>query len=119
MKSVSIKFVATICFILVALLSITVSSCKKDKTCYGTVKVTDIAGTVVSGADVHLSAPSVGGTVTYDGVTDANGEAYFEIKLPAIFDVSATSSAHPGKTGLGTLRCDEPGKKTSTTVKLL
>lgn len=119
MKSSIIKSVAPLFFILFTLFVITTTSCKKDKTCYGTVKVIDTGGAAVSGAAVHLAAPSVGGTVVYDGVSDANGEAYFEIKLPAIFDVTATSAAHPGKTGLGTLRCDEPGKKTGTTVKLL
>ena len=119
MKSFIIKSVAHYFFIIFALFAITTSSCKKDKTCYGTVKVIDTGGASVSGADILLSAPSVGGTVTYTGITDANGEAHFEIKLPAIFDVKATAASQPGKTGLGTLRCDEPGKKTSTTVKMI
>lgn len=119
MKSFIIKSAAPICFIIFAFVATTFTACKKDKTCYGTVKVTDVAGTPLSGASVSLAAPSVGGQVTYDGVTDANGEAYFEIKLPAIFDVTATHPSLPSKTGLGTLRCDEPGKKTGTTVKII
>jgi len=102
-----------------SLFVISSSSCKKDKTCYGTVKVLNAAGNPLTGADVHLAAPSVGGQITYDAVTDANGDAYFEIKLPAIFDITATHASLPAKTGTGTLRCDEPGKKTSATVKII
>ena len=119
MKTVIIKFTTLFCFIIFTFFTITFFSCKKDKTCYGNVKVIDSVGAPVAGADVLLSAPSVNGQVEYSGVTDGTGEVNFEVKLPAIFDVKATSSSYPGKTGLGTLRCDEPGKKTSTTVKLL
>ncbi len=118
MKFAIIKFATVFCFIIFAALFLTIASCKKDKICYGNVKVTNASGTPISAAKVVLSAPSVGGTVTYDGVTDGSGEVNFEIKLPAIFDVEATSSTLPGKKGLGTLRCDEPGKKTSIAVKI-
>ncbi|HLC83888.1 MAG TPA: carboxypeptidase-like regulatory domain-containing protein [Bacteroidia bacterium] len=92
-------------------------SCKKDKTCHGKVKVVDSNGAVISGATVHLAAPSVNGDVVYDNTTDGSGEASFDVKLPAIFDVTAT---HPGysATGVGVLRLDEPGKDADVTVKI-
>jgi hypothetical protein len=94
------------------------TSCNKDKTCHGKVTVTDTNGTVVANAAVKLSAPSVGGDVVYDGVTDGSGHANFEVKLPAIFDVVATKATFPGMSGIGVLRLDEPGKDNDVTVKI-
>ena len=92
------------------------SSCKKDKTCRGKVHVKDTAGVAVGYANVKLAAPSVQGQVTYDGVTDGNGDVNFEVKLPAIFDVTVTKPSFPGKIGIGVLRLDEPGKKDDITI---
>lgn len=93
------------------------TSCNKDKTCHGKVKVVDTNGTAISGATVRLAAPSVGGDVIYDGKTDGSGLASFEVKLPAIFDVTATHPGYSG-TGVGVLRLDEPGKEADVTVKI-
>lgn len=93
------------------------TSCNKDKTCHGQVKVIDTNGVVVSGATVKLSAPSVGGDVVYNGSTDGSGEASFEVKLPAIFDVMATKTGISGQ-GIGVIRLDEPGKDANVTVTI-
>lgn len=94
------------------------SSCKKDKTCHGTVHVVDTAGVAIYNATVKLAAPSVNGDVVYDGVTDGSGDISFEVKLPAIFDVVATKSTYPGMAGTGVIRLDEPGKKAEVTVTI-
>lgn len=103
----------------VALLSVMFisTSCNKDKTCHGKVKVVDTNGVAIAGATVNLAAPSVSGDVVYNGTTDGSGEASFDVKLPAIFDVTATHPGYPG-TGVGVLRLDEPGKDADVTVKI-
>ena len=105
---------AVIMFLSVMFIS---TSCNKDKTCHGKVKVIDTNGVVVSNATVKLSAPSVGGDVVYNGKTDGSGEASFDVKLPAIFDVYATSPLVAG-TGVGVIRLDEPGKDANVTVTI-
>jgi hypothetical protein len=97
----------------------TTSSCKKNKTCHGTVHVYDTVGRAVGGAFVRLSAPSVQGDVKYDGTTDNSGTIRFDVKLPAIFDVQAYKVAvFPGKVGVGVLRLDEPGKSAEVEVTI-
>ena len=118
MKTFIAKFSAitgVIMFLTVMFIS---TSCNKDKTCHGKVTVTDTNGTVVASAAVKLSAPSVGGDVVYNGVTDGSGNANFDVKLPAIFDVVATKASFPGMSGVGVLRLDEPGKDANVTVKI-
>ncbi len=117
MKTFINKYSAITRVIMFSVIMFISTSCNKDKTCHGKVTVTDANGTVVSGAAVKLSAPSVGGDVVYDEVTDGSGVASFEVKLPAIFDVKATKATIPG-TGVGVLRLDEPGKSNSVTVKI-
>ncbi len=106
----------TISFIALLIIGLTASSCRKKETCEGKVTVIDTAGTMVSGATVKLYAPN--GQVTYDGITDGSGLVTFEIKLPAIFNISATKATYPGMAGTGILRVDEPGKKDVVTVKI-
>ena len=115
MKTLILKLSALTGIVMLLLFSVTSSSCNKDKTCHGKVTVTDSNGTVLPSVPVHLAAPSVGGQVTYDGTTDGSGNVDFEVKLPAIFDVTATKS---GVVGTGILRLDEPGKSNSITVKI-
>jgi len=102
--------------LMISVMSIS-TSCNKDKTCHGKVKVVDTNGAAISGAKVKLSAPSVSGDVVYEGSTDGSGEASFDVKLPAIFDVTATHIAYAG-TGVGVIRLDEPGKDADVTVKI-
>lgn len=117
MKTFINKFLAITC--VVAMLSIVFvsTSCNKDKTCHGKVKVVDSNGAAISGAKVKLAAPSVNGDVVYENNTDGSGEATFDVKLPAIFDVTATHIAYSG-TGIGVIRLDEPGKDADVTVKI-
>ncbi|MCW3105092.1 MAG: hypothetical protein JWO09_3532 [Bacteroidetes bacterium] len=117
MKTFTLKFSAFACAFVMLFAAFSSSSCKKDKTCHGKVHVTDNAGAPVANATVKLAAPSVGGDVTYDNVTDGGGDASFEVKLPAIFDVTVTKTGF--QTGTGVLRLDEPGKSNEVTVKLV
>lgn len=118
MKTFTLKFSAFVCAFILLFTAFSSSSCKKDKTCYGSVHVVDTALRAVSGAKVKLHAPSVNGDVTYEEITDGSGNASFEVQLPAIFDVTATKSTYPGKVGTGVLRVDEPGKKAEVTVTI-
>ncbi|MGZ4035595.1 MAG: hypothetical protein ACXVPU_00760 [Bacteroidia bacterium] len=115
MKKFILKFSALASVFFLLLFGLTSSSCNKDKTCHGKVTVSDSVGTVIPSANVHLAAPSVGGDITYDGVTDGSGNVNFEVKLPAIFDVTATKGTLHGT---GVLRLDEAGKSNSITVKM-
>lgn len=119
MRTFNLKLIAFggVVFLLSAAFS--TSSCKKDKTCHGTVHVYDTLGRAVGNAFVRLSAPSVQGDVIYDGNTDNSGNVRFDIKLPAIFDVQAVkTSVFPGKVGVGVLRLDEPGKSAEVDVTI-
>jgi hypothetical protein len=115
MKTFILKSSAFACVLVLLFTAFSTSSCKKDKTCHGTVKVMDTTGKVVAGAIVKLAAPSVNGQVTYTSNTDGTGNASFDVKLPAIFDVTATQPLHSG-VGTGILRLDEPGKSNEVTV---
>lgn len=68
------------------------SSCKDNLDgCGLTVIVKDQAtGQRVSGAAVHIYQGT--GTITRDGVTDNNGEAYFFFNHEAIFNIDASLS---------------------------
>jgi hypothetical protein len=116
MKTLLLKISALSLIALVVVSS--ASSCRKKETCEGKVRVLDSISQPVNGAKVKLAAPSVNGQVTYEAMTDGSGYASFEIKLPAIFDVTATKATYPGKVGTGILRVDEPGKKDEVTVRL-
>lgn len=116
MKTLINRFPAIIGIVLLLSVMFIPTSCKKDKTCHGKVKVVDTNGAPVSGASVHLAAPSVNGDVVYDNTTDGSGEASFDVKLPAIFDVTATSPLY-STTAVGVLRLDEPGKDADVTIK--
>ena len=119
MKTFVLRFSSIAIVFLLLLTAISTPSCKKDKTCHGKVTVIDTAGVPIAVATVKLAAPSVNGQVTYTGTTDGTGVVTFEVKLPAIFDVFATQAAQwPGKTGVGVIRLDEPGKSAETTVTI-
>lgn len=118
MKNFTLKFSFGF-FVFAFLFTAFNSSCKKDQTCHGTVHVNDTAGHPVANATVKLSAPSVNGDVVYSQLSDGSGEAEFEVKLPAIFDVTATKATFPpGFVGTGVLRLDEPGKTGEITVTI-
>lgn len=118
MKTPILNIFSFACVILLFLAGVGVSSCKKDQICHGSVHVYDSAGVAVYNAKVLLAAPTVKGDVTYTGVTDGSGTVIFEVALPAIFDVTATKSTYPGKTGVGILRLDEAGKTGEVNVNI-
>lgn len=118
MKTFILKSSAFAFIFMLFVVASTSTSCKKDKTCHGKVKVVDTNGAAVASATVKLSAPSVNGDIVYESVTDGSGDASFEVKLPAIFDVKATKAIYPAMAGIGVLRLDEPGKSNEVTVKI-
>ena len=128
MKKFILKFSAFACVVLLLVAAFSSTSCNKDKTCHGTITVLDTAGRPIAGAAVHLSSPppvpptnpphTGGGDLKIDGVTDGTGNVNFDIKLPAILDITATSNLFSGMTGKGILRVDEPGKSASVTVTI-
>lgn len=80
-------------------------SCSDDLDgCGLTVVVKDaLTGERVSGASIHISKNA--GTITRDGVSDNNGEAYFFFDQEAIFDINVSYGEAPyTKTGLSTVR---------------
>ncbi len=118
MKTLVLKSLAFGGVILLLATALGTSSCKKNKTCHGTVHVMDTLGKAISGAVVKLGAPSVQGDVKYDGITDNSGNVNFDIPLPAIWDVIATKNTLPNRVGTGVLRLDEPGKKATVDVTI-
>ncbi|MBL7889384.1 MAG: carboxypeptidase regulatory-like domain-containing protein [Bacteroidia bacterium] len=116
MKTFFFKYASVAGMILLLIAAMSTPSCKKDKTCRGKVFVYDTAGQVVGNAKVKLDANAVNGDVTYEAYTDASGTANFEVKLPAIFDVTATKATFQNMEGNGVLRLDEPGKEADVTV---
>ncbi len=81
---------------LFAVLTVAVS-CVKKTDCGATVICTDEYGAPVSNAKVKLFATvktnssTVVADVKADGITDSEGKVKFIFKLPAIFDISATT----------------------------
>lgn len=128
--------IASVLFLL--FITITTTSCKKEKKTVGKVTVNKANGTPVIGATVNLAAPSANGVTEYTEKTIESGLAEFEIPLPAIWDVSVTyydtlylpntgvldTTAAFSSTvdsvitlyGTGVLRLDEPGKTESVVV---
>lgn len=111
MKTTFIKLSTIAGALLLLFVALSVSSCNKDKTTHGKIHIVDASGAYVSGATVRLSAPNA--QVTYSGTTDSGGYVQFDVRLPAIFDVTASKDS---LVGTGVLRLDEPGKTTELTV---
>lgn len=126
MKTFILRISAFSCVALLLLTAMFSTSCKKDKTCHGKITVIDTAGIPVANATVNLSSPpsvppnshTTGGDLKMNGVTDGAGVVNFELKLPAILDIVATSPNFVGMTGKAILRLDEPGKTTDVTVTI-
>ena len=125
MKTFILKISAVVCVVLFMMTALFNTSCNKDKKTHGKVTVNDTAGRPIASATVKLSSPpSVppsaahpnGGDLVYSGVTDGAGVANFEIPLPGIWDIKATSTNFPGMNGKGILRLDEPSKSTEVIV---
>jgi hypothetical protein len=101
------------------------TSCQKNTDCKATVRCIDSAGVGASNADVLLYATiktANGGTVVADvkasGKTDEGGEVRFTFKLPAIYDIKATSVIGTKTvTGSGIIKLEE-GKGAEKTITL-
>lgn len=104
---------------------LTNTSCQKNTDCKATVRCVDSSGVPVNNANVLLYATiktSNGGTVTADlkanGTTDSGGEVRFTFKLPAIYDIKATSVVGTKTiTGTGIIKLEE-GKGSDKTVTM-
>ena len=121
MKNIRLTFYGFILIVSLFILTTTAPSCKKKETCQGKVIVRDTNGLAVAGALVRLDAFNANppGQIKYGGATDKYGKIEFDIKLPAIFDVTAQSAAYPDMFGKGVLNVDEPGKEADVTVVLV
>lgn len=82
---------------LLFLLSVSVTGCKKDTECDATITVRDTNGVPVVGALVKLTAvgQSGPGDVVDQQNTDASGQTHHSFKLPAIFNIEATTTTPP------------------------
>jgi len=105
------------------------TSCQKDTDCKARVICQDSSGAAVSNANVLLYAvvkdpsdPKGQATYTADvkatGSTDGSGQVSFVFKLPAIYDIRATTTVGT-KTlvGTGIIKLEE-GKSVEKTVTL-
>lgn len=113
MKTKIFNFSAFAGALLLLCVAFSIPSCKKDKTTHGKIHVLDASGAYVAGATVRLSAPNA--QVSYTGTTDSGGFVQFDVRLPAIFDVTASKDS---LVGTGVLRLDEPGKTTELRVTI-
>jgi hypothetical protein len=103
-------------FLYVLLLGGANVSCNKPTDCKATITVVDSTNKGVAGASVLLYSANPPGQVTFSGHTDASGNAAFDDKLPAIFNIKATDSNHtPIRTGTGIIQL-QVGQTTTTTV---
>lgn len=105
------------------------TSCQKDTECKARVICHDSAGAAVSNASVLLYAvvkdptdPKGQATYTADvkatGSSDASGQVSFVFKLPAIYDIRATTTVGTRTfVGTGIIKLEE-GKSVEKTVTL-
>lgn len=96
------SFLFLFSFLLLIGLTITGTSCQKETDCTANITCVDSVGTAVANATVNIFAqvkdpndPKGVATNTADvkasGTTDDGGKVSFIFKLPAVFDVKATS----------------------------
>ena len=114
------SFFAAILFLLE--LSIATISCNKPTDCKGQVTVVDSLNQVINGAKVTLYSKKPVGQITAIATTGMNGIANFDLKLPAILDISVAGQISNTKgtkdsvhgTGVIQLQADETGYTTVT-----
>ena len=111
------------CFVFVG------TSCQKETDCKATVNCVDSTGLVMPNASVQLYAlvkdpKDPKGTTTFtadvkaSGTTDGGGVVKFTFKLPAIYDIKATSVVGTRTlAGTSIIKLEE-GKSVSKTVTL-
>jgi hypothetical protein len=94
------KVIASYVLLMLSINVFLISSCQKNTDCKATVKCVDANGTAVANAAVQLFATVKTGTtgtvvadVKANGVSDGAGNVSFVFKLPAIYDIVATTTA--------------------------
>ena len=107
---------------IMTILFLTNTSCVKHTDVKATVICVDSTGREIPGANVKLFATvkNQNGSkfvadVKAEGLSDNEGKVSFVFKLPAIFDIKATSG---NLTGTGIIKVDEEGKEAQKTVIL-
>lgn len=114
---------------LITLFVFTGTSCQKETDCKATVNCIDSTGSVVANASVQLYAlvkdpNDPKGTATYtadvkaNGTTDGGGQVKFTFKLPAIYDIKATTVVGTKTLSGASIIKLEEGKSVSKTVTL-
>ncbi|WP_317896618.1 hypothetical protein [Aurantibacillus circumpalustris] len=115
--------------ILISAFVLTGVSCQKETDCKATIKCVDSLGSVVANARVQLYAvvkdpndpkgiATFTADVKADGNTDGGGEVKFTFKLPAIYDIKATSTlGSKTYTGASIVKLEE-GETVSKTVTI-
>ncbi|MDR1006718.1 MAG: hypothetical protein LBL74_07635 [Bacteroidales bacterium] len=107
MKRNIIKIFALV--VLVAL-STTMFSCMDDTDCRLKVIVKDVRDQNVRYPNAKVVVSKGNGNVKQNGVTDANGEAFFTFDMEAIFDIGVTYSTYDTLISPDTIR--RTGKST-------
>lgn len=79
------------------LASVAFSSCYKEPFYKCKIIVTDTNSIPVPNAQVDLTAPVIGATVSGSGKTDNQGQIEFEFANEAVFDVTAVEGNRSGK----------------------
>jgi hypothetical protein len=103
--------------IMVLFSAVLTSGCAKDKPCKAIITVLDSNNNAVSGAVVHLVAPSPS-TVDLALSTDASGKASFEVNLPQILDIEVHLGSPAVVHLTGKVARFEQGKTDEVTVIL-
>lgn len=94
------KVIVPFIVLMVSINAFFISSCKKNTDCKATVTCVDGTGAAVPNAAVQLFAnvktaqnTTVVADLKANGVTDGAGNVSFVFKLPAIYDIVATTTA--------------------------
>jgi hypothetical protein len=91
-------------------------SCNKPSDCRATITVVDTTNKPIAGVFILLYSANPPGQVTFTGHTDVSGNAPFDDKLPAIFNIKATDSNFTHvRTGIGIIQL-QVGQTVTTTV---
>ena len=116
MNKLFTRFAISTSLVLVLFMVTLNSGCAKDKPCKAVITVLDATTNApISGATIHLTAPSTSSSVDLVTTTDATGKATYEVNLPQILDITVY---HPNATVTGKVVRFEQGKTDEVTVKI-
>jgi hypothetical protein len=116
MNKLLTRFVST-GLILLALVAVTATSCKKNQPCKAVITVLDPNDAPVSGMIVRLEPQGTNTIAPIESTTDLSGKVNFETELPKILDVvleDASGTIYP----TGKVVRFEEGKTDEVTVKM-